>query len=63
MTAGSYAAFIGITVVAVVLMLRACFFCFVIKVDPIKAILPDLGMAMFRRGVDKKTHAKMQGQS
>lgn len=63
MTIAEYAAFTGITVAAVVLMLRACFFCFVVRTDPIRAILPDLGMAMFRRGIDKKTHAKMQGQS
>lgn len=63
MTIAEYAAFAGVTVAAVVLMLRACFFCFVAKTDPIKAILPDLGMAMFRRGIDKKAHVKIQGQS
>lgn len=42
MTIPEYAAFTSITVAAVVLMLRACFFLFVLKNDPVKACVPQV---------------------
>lgn len=40
MTIAEYAAFAGVTVAAVVVILRACYFLFVLKSDPVKACIP-----------------------
>lgn len=40
MTISEYAAFTSITVAAVVVILRACYFLFVLKSDPAKACIP-----------------------
>jgi hypothetical protein len=40
MTILQYAGFLGVTVLAILLVMRGCFFLFIQKVDPIKAIVP-----------------------
>ena len=37
-----YSEFMGVTVLAIILILRGCFFLFVLKGDPIKTIIPKL---------------------
>ena len=40
MTILQYAGFLGVTVIAITLVLRGCYFLFVVKSDPLKAIIP-----------------------
>jgi uncharacterized membrane protein YqiK len=40
MTILQYAGFLGVTVLAIVLILRAVFFLVIVKSDPLKAIIP-----------------------
>lgn len=39
MSITEYAGFMGITVAAILIILRACYFLFVLKSDPIKAVV------------------------
>jgi hypothetical protein len=59
MTLANYAGFIAVTVIAIVLIMRSCFFLFVCKVDPMKAIVPSIGRwaHMFESG--KKLNRKV----
>ena len=47
-----YSGFLAVTVIAIILVLRGCFFIFVCRIDPIKSIVPNIS------GLIAKYHRK-----
>ena len=55
-----YAAYLAVTLIFIVLVLRACYFCFVAKVDPIKAITkPPIAVNRVLEFLKKKKNRKI----
>lgn len=53
MTILQYSGFIAVTVAALLIILRACYFLFVVKTDPLYAVLPSLARWYMNRQQQK----------
>ena len=58
-----YSEFIGVTVIAIVLVMRACYFVFIVKRDPINAFLPNIAQWYMNHEKEKKTAKTIMGNS
>jgi len=64
MTIAQYAGFVSITFVFVLLILRACYFLFVAKQDPVKTIVPvDFLTRVFNKQQQIKSHKVIRENS
>ena len=58
-----YSGFVSVTVIAIVLVMRSCYFLFVIKSDPIKSLLPDIARWFMKNEKEKQMNKSMLGNS
>ena len=58
-----YSEFIGVTVLAIILVMRGCYFLFVAKADPIKSLLPSLAWWYMNHEKSKQASKTMRDNS